>query len=122
VTTPPLTSSPARLVWEKADGSQVEFPLTADIHHVGREEPADIQVSEPLVSRSHARLERRGEAWVLLDLGSTNFTRVNGNRIGEAVLQEGDEVRFGRARCVFRNGGERAEPEAAATDSPPSES
>jgi pSer/pThr/pTyr-binding forkhead associated (FHA) protein len=91
-------------VWEKADGSKVEFPLTAAIHLVGREEPADIQVSEPLVSRCHARLERRGEAWVLLDLGSTNFTRVNGNRIGEAELQDGDEVRFGRSRCVFRNG------------------
>lgn len=90
-----------RLVWEKADGSRVEFPLTADIHLVGREDPADIRVGEPLVSRNHARLERRGEAWVLLDLGSTNLTRVNGNRIGEAELHHGDEVRFGRARCLF---------------------
>ncbi|HEY5907708.1 MAG TPA: FHA domain-containing protein, partial [Vicinamibacteria bacterium] len=57
-----------------------------------------------LVSRAHARLERRGEAWVVIDLGSTNYTRVNGNRIGEAELQDGDEVRFGRARCVFRVG------------------
>ena len=98
-----VMTPPARLVWEKADGTRVEFPLTAAIHLVGREEPADIQVSEPLVSRSHARLERRGEAWVLLDLGSTNFTRVNGNRIGEAELQDGDLVRFGRARCVFHS-------------------
>lgn len=118
-----MTTPPARLVWEKADGTRVEFPLTAAIHLVGREEPADIQVSEPLVSRSHARLERRGEAWVLLDLGSTNFTRVNGNRIGEAELQDGDEVRLGRARCVFRNGGEKAEVEgsgdpAASPESP----
>jgi pSer/pThr/pTyr-binding forkhead associated (FHA) protein len=91
----------SRLVWEKGDGSTVEFPLTEAIHLVGREEPADIQVSEALVSRAHARLERRGEAWVVIDLGSTNYTRVNGNRIGEAQLQHGDEVRFGRARCFF---------------------
>jgi pSer/pThr/pTyr-binding forkhead associated (FHA) protein len=61
------------------------------------------------VSRAHARLERRGEAWVVIDLGSTNYTRVNGNRIGEAELQDGDEVRFGRARCVFRVGNGSAE-------------
>lgn len=97
-----MSAPGARLLWEKGDGSTVEFPLTAAIHLVGREGPADIQVSEPLVSRSHARLERRGEAWVLLDLGSTNFTRVNGNRVGEAELQDGDLVQFGRARCVFR--------------------
>ena len=93
--------SAPRLVWEKPDGTRSEFPLTAQVHLVGRDEPADIQVAEPLVSRSHARLERRGEAWVLLDLDSTNFTRVNGNRIGEAELHHGDEVRFGRARCLF---------------------
>jgi peptidoglycan glycosyltransferase len=94
-----------RLVWERPDGTAVEFPLTGTEHVVGREEPADIQVAEPLVSRTHARLERRGEAWVLRDLDSTNFTRVNGNRIGEAELQDGDELRFGRARCVFRSQG-----------------
>jgi peptidoglycan glycosyltransferase len=98
-----VSEGAARLVWEKPDGSQVEVPLDGALHLVGREEPADIQVSEPLVSRSHARLERRGEAWVVVDLGSTNFTRVNGNRIGEAELADGDEVRFGRARCVFHS-------------------
>lgn len=90
-----------RLIWEKPDGSQVEFRLESTVHLVGREGAADIQVDEPLVSRNHARLEKRGESWVVLDLGSTNYTRVNGNRIGEAELQHGDVVKFGRARCVF---------------------
>ena len=71
-----------RIVWEKADGSRIDFPLTADVHLVGREGEADIQMDEPLVSRNHARLEWRADAWVVLDLGSTNYTRVNGNRIG----------------------------------------
>jgi pSer/pThr/pTyr-binding forkhead associated (FHA) protein len=94
-------STPFRLVWEKPDGSRIEFPLSAEVHLVGREGAADIQVNEPLVSRNHARLERRGDTWVVLDLGSTNYTRVNGNRVGEAQLHHGDEVTFGRARCVF---------------------
>ena len=88
-------------MWEKADGSRIEFPLREAVHLVGREGGADIQVDEPLVSRNHARLERRGATWVILDLGSTNYTRVNGNRIGEAELHHGDEVKFGRARCLF---------------------
>ena len=58
-------------------------------------------MDEPLVSRSHARLERRGGGYVLFDLGSTNYTRVNGEVVHERDLRHGDEVRFGRARCLF---------------------
>ena len=53
---------------------------------VGRDETADIHVDEPLVSRLHARIERRGHDYVVLDLGSTNHTRVNGETIHERVL------------------------------------
>ena len=91
----------ARLVWLRADGSEVDFPLAAEILTVGRDERADIRVDEPLVSRNHARLERRGGGYVLLDLGSTNMTRVNGEVVSERALRDGDEVRFGRARCRF---------------------
>jgi pSer/pThr/pTyr-binding forkhead associated (FHA) protein len=68
---------------------------------VGRDDTADVFVDEPLVSRQHARIERRGTAYFVLDLGSTNRTRVNGIAVGERELQDGDEVRFARARCVF---------------------
>ena len=91
----------ARLVWERTDGSRVEFPLTAGIMVVGRDPIADIRVDEPLVSRAHARIERRGEGYVVLDLGSTNLTRVNGEVVTERALRHGDEVRFARARCLF---------------------
>ena len=98
-------SSAARLVWERPDGRRVEFPLDGDALEVGRDEEVAIRLDEPLVSRRHARLERRGEAWVVVDLGSTNFTRVNGERLRrERELAHGDELRFGRAKCVFRAG------------------
>lgn len=93
-----------RLVWEKGDGSVVDFPLTDAVMVVGRDEEADIRVDEPLVSRSHARIERRGERFVLLDLGSTNLTRVNGEVVSERELRHGDELRFARARCRFLSG------------------
>ena len=97
-----MTASAApRLVWERADGTRQEFPLAAPIMVVGRDEDADIRVDEPLVSRAHARIERRGSTFVVIDLGSTNLTRVNDEVVSERELRHGDELRFARARCVF---------------------
>ena len=96
-------ATPPRLVWVRGDGSEVEFPLTASVMVVGRDAEADIRVDEPLVSRSHARIERRADRFVLLDLGSTNFTRVNGDVVTERELRHGDEVKFARAVCRFLN-------------------
>jgi pSer/pThr/pTyr-binding forkhead associated (FHA) protein len=95
-----------RLVWERGDGSRVDFPLEADVMLVGRDATADICVDEPLVSRAHARVERRGAGFFVLDLGSTNLTRVNGEVVTECELRHGDEVRFGRARCRFLSAAE----------------
>jgi len=95
-------SAGARLVWQRPDGEQVEFPLEGDPLVVGRDEDASICIDEPLVSRQHARLERRKDGWVLVDLGSTNRTRVNGDVVmRERGLAHGDEVHFARARCLY---------------------
>jgi pSer/pThr/pTyr-binding forkhead associated (FHA) protein len=94
-------SASARLIWERSDGSKVEFPLGAPVMVVGRDDDADIRVDEPLVSRAHARIERRGDVYFVQDLGSTNLTRVNGEVVAERALQDGDEVRFARACCRF---------------------
>jgi pSer/pThr/pTyr-binding forkhead associated (FHA) protein len=102
-------SAPARLVWKRSDGTRVEFELDGEAHEVGRDEDVAIRVDEPLVSRRHASLERRGEGWVVVDLGSTNFTRVNGRRVRrEHELAHGDELSFGRARLVFETTGVEA--------------
>ena len=93
-------SASARLVWERPDGERVEFPLDAETIVVGREDAA-IAIDEPLVSRQHARIERREGGWVVVDLGSTNLTRVNGDAVYERELAHGDEVRFARATCRF---------------------
>jgi pSer/pThr/pTyr-binding forkhead associated (FHA) protein len=79
----------------------VEFPLATEVLTVGRDEGAEIRVDEPLVSRHHARIERRNGRYFVLDLGSTNRTRVNGAAVSERELHDGDEVRFARARCRF---------------------
>ena len=93
---------PARLLWTpSAGGDPVSFDLRPQPMLVGRDEGSDIRIDEALVSRAHARIEARGDSYVVLDLGSTNLTRVNGAVVTESVLRPGDEVRFGRAVCRF---------------------
>ncbi len=89
------------LVWQRPDGVEVRFPLEGESFTVGRDETADIRVDEPLVSRAHARLERRGDGFRVVDLDSTNLTRVNEEVVKERELHHGDELRFARARCRF---------------------
>jgi pSer/pThr/pTyr-binding forkhead associated (FHA) protein len=97
-----LTAHPsASLVWERKDGERVEFALDRLVSVVGRDETCDIIVDEPLVSRAHARIEKRGEKYFVLDIGSTNLTKVNGDAVAERELHHGDELLFARARCVF---------------------
>jgi pSer/pThr/pTyr-binding forkhead associated (FHA) protein len=89
----------ARLVWERTDGTRPEFPLSGAPMVIGRDEGAQIRIDEPLVSREHARIEWCEDGFVVFDLGSTNFTRVNGERVMRARLEAGDELRFARAVC-----------------------
>jgi hypothetical protein len=64
---------------------------------IGRDPASGLRLSHETVSRVHAELIRQGGLWVLRDLGSTNGTSVNGRRvIGAAVVQDGDQVSFGR--------------------------
>jgi hypothetical protein len=91
----------ATLVWIRSEGDRRAFTVPPSGATVGRGEEADIVLDEAMVSRQHARIERRGSHWTVRDLGSTNLTKVNGVVVGECVLDHADEVCFSRARCVF---------------------
>ena len=62
---------------------------------VGRDPSCEIVVTDGSVSRRHAKLERRGVAWWVVDQGSANGTYVNSQRIAEHALKTGQELRFG---------------------------
>lgn len=69
---------------------------------VGRDAKADIVLDTPNVSRLHARLERVEEGFRVEDLGSTNGTWVNGDRIrGPTLVKPGDDLRFGPQRLAL---------------------
>jgi len=82
--------------------------LGGEVTTVGRGQGVDIRLTDPSVSRLHAELVRRGPYVYVVDLGlSRNGTRVNGRPVARRVLEEGDVLSFGAARC--RVGGLPAE-------------
>jgi hypothetical protein len=62
---------------------------------LGRNPSCDVFLSDPGVSRCHARLFFRDGSWVLQDLASTNGTTVNGVRVGRCELRPGDHLVLG---------------------------
>lgn len=72
---------------------------------IGRSADNEIGLQMPNVSRYHARIERRGDGFVLRDLESTNGTWLRGQRISEHFLQNGDTIRVGDAQLVFKGDG-----------------
>ena len=91
------------------------IPLHAGVTTVGRGTSVDVRLRDPSVSKLHAEIIRRGDYAYVADLGlSRNGTRVNGRPAARRVLEDGDVVSFGSARC--RMGGLGHEDLAADVD------
>ncbi len=75
---------------------------------VGRSVACDLPVRDPTVSRRHAELELAGGALHVRDLGSTNGTFLNGERLTDALARPGDQLAFGRSVFDLRDDGEPA--------------
>jgi pSer/pThr/pTyr-binding forkhead associated (FHA) protein len=70
---------------------------------IGRSRSSDIRLTDPTVSGSHARLQRRGETWFVTDLDSSHGTRVNKQRLlTEKPLFDRDVVWLGKTLLQFR--------------------
>ncbi len=84
-----------------ADGRRVG--IGDDIVTVGRLPECAIVLTDPNASRRHAQIRRDGDAVVLVDLGSTNGTRVNGTRVREQRLTHGDTITIGTTTMRFED-------------------
>jgi hypothetical protein len=69
---------------------------------IGRQADNDLVVTDPGVSRHHAEVTSERGTCALRDLGSTNGTLVNGTRVSEHVLRDGDRVQIGSSVIEFR--------------------
>jgi FHA domain len=84
----------------RVEDSGEVISLRGEVTTVGRGRGVDIRLDDPSVSRLHAELIRRGPYVYVVDLGlSRNGTRVNGRPVARRVLDEGDVLSFGAARC-----------------------
>jgi hypothetical protein len=77
------------------------FTLTESVITIGRHPESNLVLADPNVSRNHAEIRPQGDGFVVVDLGSTNGSRVNGVRVGTQVLEDGDELTFGNTRMRF---------------------
>ncbi len=84
------------------DGERLDLTgVTGSVVRVGRDNSADIVLSDDLVSRRHARFRPSERGWVLEDLESTNGTRVNGFRTRAQLLTDGDTITIGASTFTF---------------------
>jgi hypothetical protein len=89
-----------------ADGNvQRTYELSAPLTILGRGTDCDLRLVDPGVSRHHAELRVEDAEVVLVDLGSTNGTFVNGKPVRRITLTDGTRVTLGRTTLVFRRDG-----------------
>jgi hypothetical protein len=84
------------------DGTR--FVLSDQVTTIGRSADSTIRLADASVSRRHAEIRPTGDGWTVVDLGSTNGTRVNGAPVKERRLQDGDTVAAGDATLRFEAG------------------
>lgn len=91
---------PVRLLM-RLDGQSAVWHQLGPRTTIGRAAENDVRIDEGFISRRHAVVAREGDDTVIEDLGSTNGTYVNGERIGRRILRNGDLVNLGTLEFHF---------------------
>jgi hypothetical protein len=91
----------ALLLSEADNGQAVNFRLTA-LTYIGRSEDNQLRLLDPGVSRRHVLVMATPGGYTIRDLGSQNGTYVNGTRVDESPLADGDRITIGEINLVFR--------------------
>ena len=85
-----------------AGDNQHTYELQTPVTLLGRGTDCDLRLVDPGVSRHHAELRVEHDQVVLVDLGSTNGTFVNGQPVRRVALSDGTHISLGRTTLVFR--------------------
>ncbi len=89
-----------KLLGPEKDEEQV-YEINSDETVVGRSSDADFRLNDHYVSRHHARIVRSDGKYQIFDLNSTHGTFINGQRVEDQALRDGDQVRLGRKELLF---------------------
>jgi uncharacterized RDD family membrane protein YckC len=92
----------AKLIVNPTSSSRREIQLPRSLLSIGRDPSNDLVLPDAMVSRRHAVIEYRGSHFYLRDCNSSNGSLVNGDRVSERNLRDGDLVAIGTARLLFR--------------------
>src|SRR5439155_209063 len=93
----------AKLIVNPTSSSRREIHLARTLVSIGRDPSNDLVLPDAMVSRRHAVIEYRGSQYYLRDCNSSNGSLVNGDRVSERNLRDGDLVAIGTARLLFRD-------------------
>ena len=99
---PPGPGQPVQGGAKLVSGDGREYTVAIGSTTIGRGEQATMRLPDVGISRRHARLDFDGSQVVLTDLGSTNGTLVNGQRISAVALNPGDVIQVGTTSLTFR--------------------
>ncbi len=100
--TAPTVAPLASLLIRNGTFKGKRLPVKVPIVNIGRADFNDVVLADPSVSTSHAKLQRRDGVWMLSDVGSTNGTFVENERVaGEVPLSPGTTVRFGEVAVLW---------------------
>lgn len=92
-----------RLIERKPEGVGREFDLRKERLTIGRHRESDVFLEDLAVSRLHTTISRDGSGrYIVRDENSANGTYVNGQRVSEQQLKDGDEVQVGQTVLVFQ--------------------
>ena len=92
----------ARIVVIPPDGDPKTYELDERIITVGRTPANHICITDGAASRKHCMIKTVGETYNLVDLGSANGTVVNGDRVKECELTDGDRIKIGKTVLAFK--------------------
>jgi pSer/pThr/pTyr-binding forkhead associated (FHA) protein len=93
--------SPGRYLAIEDGADIVLLALDRELMHVGRSPSSEIVLDDASVSRRHALITQRGDRTVILDDRSRNGVHVNGARVSEADLHDGDTIVCGHITLRF---------------------
>lgn len=108
----------AKLILNPTSPARRDVPLPRTVLSIGRDPSNDLVLPDAMVSRRHAVIECRGSQYFLRDCNSSNGSLVNGDRISERGLRDGDLVAIGTVRLMFREDAEPLEPGAKVVQHP----